>query len=93
MKNELLQLGLPLNVICLKQLKLTVILKGKSTTVGFETGTQNLNQCRVPTVMEKHGKHLVMESHGKWAKKIKSWKFKRSWKSHGISPLLIANHA
>ena len=28
--------------------------------------------------MEKNGKHLVMESHGKWAKKIKSWTFKKS---------------
>ena len=27
--------------------------------------------------MEKHGQNLVMESHGKWAKKIKSWKFKK----------------
>ena len=27
--------------------------------------------------MEKNGKYLVMESHGKWAKKIKSWKFKK----------------
>ena len=27
--------------------------------------------------MEKNGKNLVMESHGKWAKKIKSWKFKK----------------
>ena len=48
------------------------------------------NYSRVPTVMEKHGKKSC---HGKWAKKIKSWKFKRSWKSHGISPLLIVNHA
>ena len=49
---------------------------------------------RVPTVMEKHGKTILSwKSHGKWAKKIKSWRFKRSWKSHGISPLLIANHA
>ena len=32
---------------------------------------------RVPTVMEKHGKNLVMESHGKWAKKVMSWKFKK----------------
>ncbi len=31
----------------------------------------------VPTVMEKHEKNVVMESHGKWAKKIKSWKFKK----------------
>ena len=36
MKHELLQL----NVIRLEHLKLIVILKPKSTTAGFETGTQ-----------------------------------------------------
>ena len=35
-KYELLQL----NVICLEHLKLIVILKPKSTTAGFETGTK-----------------------------------------------------
>ena len=37
MKNELLQLCLQLNVIYLEQLKLIVVLKPKSTNVGFET--------------------------------------------------------
>ena len=45
----------------------------------------------VPTVMEKHGGKIC---HGKvienGQKKIKSWK---SWKSRGISLLLITNHA
>ena len=43
MKNELLQLGLQSNVICLEQLKQIVISKPKSSTVGFEIGTQNSN--------------------------------------------------
>ena len=51
--------------------------------------------------MEKHGKKSChgksWTSHRKWAKKIKSWKFKKvvekSWKSHGISPLLTENLA
>ena len=41
MKNELLQLGIQLNVLCLAQLKQIVKLKPKSSTMGFETGQQN----------------------------------------------------
>ena len=37
MKNEWIQV----NVICLEHLKLIVILKPKSTTAGFEIGTQD----------------------------------------------------
>ena len=37
MKYEWLQL----NVICLEHVKLNVILKPKSTTAGFETGTKD----------------------------------------------------
>ena len=32
------------------------------------------NGCRVPIVMEKHGKKSC---HGKWAEKIKSWKLRK----------------
>ena len=45
--------------------------------------------------MEKHGQNLVMKlfaCHEKLAKKIKSWKLKIFWKSHGIPLLLITNH-
>ena len=44
MTNELLQLGLQLNVLCLAQLKQIVILKPKPSTVALETGTQNSNK-------------------------------------------------
>ena len=47
MKNELLQLGLKLNVICLEHLKLIIILKPKSTMVGSETGRPTLRKIRI----------------------------------------------
>ena len=54
----------------------------------------------VPTVMEKQGKAWktilswkVMEKSWKMGQKSSHGNSKRSWKSHGISPLLIANHA
>ena len=48
---------------------------------------------RVPTVMEKHGKKSCHGKAWKMGKKKSHGNSKMSWKSHGISPLLIANHA